>query len=124
MFWPMFLGVAGLLVPMIAPGESRVQTGGGSLSAAAHLDFRIIIPEVLYLNTRAGDAIAAPVAVFSNGRNVALSTTVRGAETLTAHLILSGAGRRGITRTSACGTAIQPADGAVRIRLVCTASTP
>lgn len=115
-----FLSMAGLLMPAMAPAESRLQTGSGSLSASAHLDFRIMIPDVLYLNTGAVDGVAAPVAVFRNGRTVALSTTVRGGDALTAHLILSAAGGRAISRASACATAA----ATVPIRLVCTASSP
>jgi hypothetical protein len=116
--------MAGALMPMAAPGESHVQSGVASLSASAHLDFRIIIPEVLYLNTGAADGIAVPIAVFSNGRSVALATTVHGADSVTAHLILNGAGRRGVSRSSACGSAVKPAGAAGSYRLVCTASAP
>lgn len=119
----LFMSLAGALIPVIAPGESHIQSGGSS-SASTHLDFRIIIPDVLYLNTRAADGIAAPVAVFSNGRNVTLATTVQGTDVVTAHLILSGAGRRAISRNAACEAAARPSGTAAPSRLVCTASTP
>lgn len=121
----LLLSVASGLMPVIASGESQLHAGGGSSSASAHLNFRIIIPQVLYLNTGATDGHAAQPAVFSNGRNVALVTTVQGAgAAVTAHLILSGAGRRAISRISACATAREPGRTVASGRLVCTASTP
>jgi hypothetical protein len=128
------LALAAMLVPLLAPGESQVNSGGGTLSAAAHVDFRIVIPQVLYLNTR-GDGLAAPPAVFSNGRNIALGATLRGmagagagasgaAETLQARVILSAAGRRGVSRSTACEAAAPPSQMSAPGLLVCTASMP
>jgi hypothetical protein len=66
--------IAALLLPSAAVPESRVGTGApnAALSATAHVNFKIIIPKVLYL--RVGNANdralgAGKVAVMSNGHN-------------------------------------------------------
>jgi hypothetical protein len=71
-----------LLVPIHAAAESNFQTGSSSLTATAHLDFRITIPNVLFLQVSAGTASATnatidlidftvPAANLGNGAAVA-----------------------------------------------------
>jgi hypothetical protein len=48
-----------LLLPLTAMPESQIQTGSASAvsSATAHVNFKIVIPQVLYLQVGAGKAI-------------------------------------------------------------------
>ena len=50
-----------LLLPLTAASESHLQTGSASAvsSTTAHVNFKIVIPQVLYLQVGAGKAIAA-----------------------------------------------------------------
>jgi hypothetical protein len=49
-----------LLLPLTAMPESQIQTGSanGVSSITAHVNFKIVIPQVLYLQVGAGKAIA------------------------------------------------------------------
>ena len=49
-----WLGAASLALPLMAAAESNVQTGAGVLAAQAHVDFRIVIPQILYLRVGTG----------------------------------------------------------------------
>lgn len=67
------MSATALLLPLTVVPESRIQTGAarGALSATAHVNFKIIIPKILYLHVGGGnDCIAG-------ARNVALNATVR-----------------------------------------------
>ena len=73
---------AALLLPIAAVPESSIQSEGAStaVQATAHVNFKIVIPKVLYLQVGSGDhrdADAETVAVMSNSRNVWLTATVR-----------------------------------------------
>ena len=73
---------AALLLPISTGAESHLQMGapGAALKATAHVDFKIIIPPVLYLDVSDhGIRVpgAQPVAVMSNSRNLTLNATVR-----------------------------------------------
>ena len=58
------LVVAGIVLsPGVARAESNVQTGAGSLTATAHLDFQIVIPRVLFLQVGTGTLLANNVTV-------------------------------------------------------------
>jgi hypothetical protein len=46
--------VGATLAPLLCFAESNVQTGTGTLTATAHLDFQVIIPQVLYLRVGTG----------------------------------------------------------------------
>jgi hypothetical protein len=46
--------VAGVAMPLISMAESNVQTGAGNLTATAHVDFQVTIPQVLYLRVGTG----------------------------------------------------------------------
>jgi hypothetical protein len=52
------LGAAAMALPLIASGESNVQTGASTASpgATAHVDFQITIPKVLYLRVGTGSS--------------------------------------------------------------------
>jgi hypothetical protein len=48
------LGAAALTLPLMAFGESNLQTGAAALTATAHVDFSIVIPKILYLRVGTG----------------------------------------------------------------------
>ncbi len=122
-----------LLLPWLAAADSQPQGGPGAknLRASAHLDFRIVIPRMLALQvaeraapaaglTAAGPASAAPtVAVYGNGRTIALGATTESDSPR--GLVLSAAARKAIAQDAVCAPA--PARGTVR-GIVCTASSP
>ena len=73
--------------PMLASAESIFQTGNGSLTATAHLDFQITIPKFLYLRVGTGtnfannttiDLINFTVPAASVGSGSAAVTTTGG----------------------------------------------
>jgi hypothetical protein len=136
------MGSAALLVPMMAVPESRIQTEGTGtgLQATAHLNFKIVIPKVLYLHVAGvNDRDAQTVAIMSNSRNVWLTATLRtpqdadaptrsAANSATAHgnVMLSAAARKIIAQNTAC-TSSEPRAGRAAqdaTQLVCTASMP
>jgi hypothetical protein len=122
-----------LLLPWLAAADSQPQGGVGAknLRASAHLDFRIVIPRMLALQVDAraapsasGPTSASPgspqtVAVYGNGRTIALGAT--SADDSPSGLILSAAARKAIAQDAVCAPA--PASGIVR-GIVCTASSP
>lgn len=72
-------GFAALGLPMWAHAESVLTTGTGSLTATANLDFRVVVPKVLYL--RVGTTGAANINVLNfnvSSANVGDSTPVAG----------------------------------------------
>jgi hypothetical protein len=125
------MGSAVLLWPIAAVPESRVQSEGAStaVQAAAHVNFRIVIPKVLYLHIGVGDdANPETVAVMSNSRNVWLTATVRTREdhprAARGSVILSAAGRNIIAQDTLC-TAVDLRSAAVGAnRVICTVSMP
>jgi hypothetical protein len=131
------LSSAALLLPTMAVPESRMETGqtGAPLQATAHLNFKIVIPKVLYLHVAgAGDRGAQTVAIMSNSRNVWLTATVRTADdrestnsaTARGNVILSAAARKVIAEDAACrlsGPRVT-GDSAAANQLICTASMP
>jgi hypothetical protein len=126
---------AALLVPMLAVPESRIQSEGAGtgLQATAHLNFKIVIPKVLYLHVAGvNDRDAQTVAIMSNSRNVWLTATLRTPQAQTtgaaAHgsVLLSAAARKVIAQDTAC-TLSEPRAGRAppgAAELVCTASMP
>jgi len=133
---------AALLVPMLAVPESRIQSEGAGtgLQATAHLNFKIVIPKVLYLHVAgANDRGAQTVAIMSNSRNVWLTASLRtpevqdsdgairsSANSAAAHVILSAAAHKVIAQDTAC-TLSEPRAGRATpgaTQLVCTASIP
>jgi hypothetical protein len=101
-----------LLMPMMAAAESHIESGAltAALNATAHLNFKIVIPKVIYLQVASGAELIAggqTVSVMSTGRDVTLNATV-----LTA-------ARRSIAQNAPC-TRGDAHPGP----LVCTASMP
>jgi hypothetical protein len=138
------IGSAALLLPMAAVPESRVEAGAANAAsqATAHVNFRIIIPKVLYLQvggTKDPDATADTVAIMSNSRNVWLTATVRSSDgadhsgpTHSAarppashgNVILSAAGRKIIAQDTVC-SAGEPHAAAMGVsQVICTVSMP
>jgi hypothetical protein len=130
-----------LLLPLMAVPESHIQSGaaGVPMSATAHLNFKIVIPQVLSLQTGNGDdhgERAQTVAIMSNGRNVTLSASVGAHDDFHAHqsVIVSAPARKIIAQDAQCSPSLAHAaaardaasspvnDGAHS--LVCTVSTP
>lgn len=105
-----------LLPPTIVEAESRIQTGAANatLSATAHVNFKIVIPKVLYLHVDGGTDGAVgsqTVAVMSNGRNVALNATIRTPDSnvpVRGNLILSAAARKIIAQDAQCIPLLTP----------------
>jgi hypothetical protein len=102
-----------LLMPLMAAAESHIDSGAATarLNATAHLNFKIVIPRVLYLQVASGDdriAGAQTAAVMSTGRNVTMNATV-----------LTAAARRPLAQDVPCSR------GDARLGpIVCTASMP
>jgi hypothetical protein len=136
------MGSAALLVPMMAVPESRIQTEGTrtGVQATAHLNFKVVIPKVLYLQVEGvNDRNAQTVALMSNSRNVWLTATLRtppdadaaarsAANSAAAHgnVMLSAAAHKIIVQDTAC-TLSEPRAGRAApgaTQLVCTASMP
>ena len=128
------IGSAALLLPWAAVPESRVESAAANaaLQASAHVNFKIVIPQVLYLHV--GGAAADTVAVMSNSRNVWLTATVRPGEERGArasaaanagrgNVILSAAGGKVIAQNTLCTTGeTRPARGMSHV--ICTVSMP
>lgn len=120
---------------MAAVPESRVQTAepGTALQATAHLNFKIVIPKVLYLHVQGvNDRDLQTVAIMSNSRNVWLTATLRTPQARDAHaaahgnIILSAAARKVIAQDTACALS-EPRAGRASggaSQLICTASMP
>ena len=127
------LGSAALLLPVAAVPESRIQSEApsGAVQATAHVNFRIVIPKVLYLHVGTGDERdpdPETVAVMSNNRNVWLTATVRTRDdhprAARGNIILSATARNIIAQDAVC-TAVGLRPAAVGAnRLVCTVSMP
>ena len=86
--------------------ESRVATAapGAALNSAAHVNFKIVIPKVMYVqvDSAAGAADAGTVAVMSNNHNVTLHAALRSRFQCTArgNLILTSAARKCIAQNA------------------------
>jgi len=59
------LGTAALTLPLMANAASTFTSGTGTISAAATVNFTVVIPQFLYLRVGAGSAYAATPAVLS-----------------------------------------------------------
>ena len=131
MKWPRafngLLSIVALLLPLMAEPESHLQMAAPNapLSPSAHVNFKIIIPKVLYLQVGDGSGrVLGPqvVTVISNGHNVSLNAAEHTAQASTrarSNVILSAAARKGIAQDAEC----RPAGQASR-PLICTVSTP
>jgi hypothetical protein len=143
------VGAAALLLPPTAAPDSHLQAQAGSAaaSAAAHVNFKIIVPPVLYLHvTSANEDAADPrVAIMSNNHNVTLTATIRTTDdnaagvpggTRGAHtrapantgagtFVLSAAARKIIAQEAVCTPSASAHPGMGHGNgLVCTASIP
>jgi hypothetical protein len=136
------MSTAALLMPMMAAPESHVQTASTATNAAAHaaahVNFKIVIPTVLSLRMGSADdrgGGAKTVTIMSNGRNVTLSSTARSPDDARAHdgVILSASARKIIAQDAPCALRIDDAAAATarahRVNfniqpLVCTVSMP
>jgi hypothetical protein len=120
-----------LLLPLWAAAESYIQSGTvrGKVSATAHVDFRIVIPEVLSLGVSGGDfqgSGAQKVAIFSNSRNVTLTASSGSMPAAGNNVSLRAAAGKVIAREAACRL---PADASGSVSpktngMVCTVSMP
>jgi hypothetical protein len=124
------VGAAALLLPPTAAPDSHLQAqvGSAASSATAHVNFKIIIPPVLYLHVASpNEGTGDPrVAIMSNNHNVALTATIRTpANPVAGTFILSSAARKIIAQETVCTPSasahrgMDPGNG-----LVCTASIP
>ncbi len=130
------VGAAALLLPPTAAPDSHLQAQAGSAasSVAAHVNFKIIVPPVLYLHVASANEGAADprtVAIMSNNRNVTLTATIRSdAHTRTpantaVGTILSAASRKIIAQEAVCTPSASARRGMGQSNgLLCTASIP
>ena len=124
-----------LLLPLWAAAESHVRGGTGTgtatgkVSAAAHVDFRIVIPKVLSLGIVGGDTQglgAQRVAINSNSRTVTLAASAGSMPAARSNVILRAAAGKVIAREAACQL---PTDASSRGSpmtngMICTVSMP
>jgi hypothetical protein len=120
-----------LLLPLWAAAESHLQAApqSGKVSAAAHVDFRIVIPKVLSVGLAGGDTQspgAQRVAIFSNSRNVSLAASGGSRPAASNNVILRAAAGKVIAREAACQL---PADASRGVfpktnGMICTVSMP
>ncbi len=133
------MSMAALLLPLMVAADSHIQTKAASaaLAATSHVDFKIVIPTVLYMHVEsANDRTtrgAETVAIMSNSRNATLNATVRTpeSEVHARGAILSASARKIIAQDALCtvGDAAAPvvARGRAKAedrRMVCTVSMP
>jgi hypothetical protein len=134
------MSMAALLLPLMVAADSHIQTKAASaaLAAASHVDFKIVIPTVLYMHVAsASDRTtrgAETVAVMSNSRNVTLGATVRTPESevhARGGAILSASARKIIAQDALCtvGDTAVPVVARGRVKagdrqMVCTVSMP
>jgi hypothetical protein len=121
-------GAGALLLPLLGAADSHLQSDAtrSALSATAHVNFKIVIPQVLSLqmgsenHARAG---ATTVAIMSNSRTATLNTADRAAtdsgSVTRGNVIFSTAAGRIIAEDAEC--APRPIQGAA---IFCTASMP
>ena len=121
------MGSAALLVPMIAVPESRVQIGeaGTAPQATAHVNFKIVIPEVLYLHV---EGVNSRELQTNAWLTASVRTHTSGGDAAPPHgnVVLNAAAHKIIAQDTAC-TLSEPRAGrasAVATQLVCTASMP
>jgi hypothetical protein len=61
----LLVGLAGTLLSLVTPAASNLNSGAGLRTARARVDFRVVIPKILYL--RIGTGSAYPTSLSSNG---------------------------------------------------------
>jgi hypothetical protein len=105
------VGVAALLLPPTAAPDSHLQAQAGSAasSAAAHVNFKIIVPPVLYLQ------VAGATERTADPRTVAIMS----------HNYMSAAARKILAQEAVCTPSASPHRAVGHGHgLVCTASIP
>lgn len=123
------MSTAALLLPLTAATDSRVKSAapGTSVSATAQVNFKIVIPTVLYLHMHSGSQTSGVenVSIMSNGRNVTLNaTTPDPSVRARGNVILSAAARKSITQNAQCALGeTQMAQSAAQ-PMICTVSMP
>jgi hypothetical protein len=119
-----------LLLPLWAAAESlQAAPESGKVAAAAHVDFRIVIPNVLSMGLAGGESLgsgAQRVAIFSNGRNVTLAASGGSSAAARDNVILRAAAGKVVAREAACRL---PADASRSVfpkpnGMICTVSMP
>jgi len=134
------MSMAALLLPLMVAADSHLQTKAASaaLAATSHVDFKIVIPTVLYMHVESANDRstrgAETVAIMSNSRNVSLDATVRTPESevhARGGAILSASARKIIAQDALCtvGDAAAPMVARSRAkagdrRMICTVSMP
>ena len=121
------MSIAALVLPLLAAGESQFDVGSAApraarpRAAAAHLNFKIVIPQVLSLDIPGGARLEAQAraSIGSNGRSVALAAT-RAADAARRDVVLTAAAGRNLVREADC----VPDAPAPAARVTCTASMP
>src|SRR5713226_4513557 len=127
------MSMAALLLPLMVAADSHIQMKAPSaaLAATSHVDFKIVIPTVLYMHVEsANDRTtrgAETVAIMSNSRNATLNATVRTpeSEVHARGAILSASARKIIAQDALCtvGDAAAPVVARGR-RGLCAACLP
>ncbi|MDP8985690.1 MAG: hypothetical protein M3N97_11770 [Pseudomonadota bacterium] len=126
------LTATGLLLPMGGAAESQLGTGKSNarVSASAHVDFRIVIPQTLSLDVangdtqRAGTQSVAPVAIYSNSRNVTLAASTGSAPAARNNVVLRATAGKVIERGAACRFPDDARGAAETNRMICTVAMP
>jgi hypothetical protein len=136
------MSATALLLPLMAVPESRIesQSASSASSTAAHVNFKVVIPQVLYLHVAPANddtAGANTVGVMSSGRNVTLNATIRTTDSNISarrNVILNAAARKAIVQDAQCapapppggappgGSPVSPGTGTRAV--ICTASMP
>jgi hypothetical protein len=110
------MSATALLLPLVAVPESHIesQSASSASSTTAHVNFKVVIPQVLYLHMAAAHDDAAggnTVGIMSTGRNVTLSATVRTPYLnilARRNVILNAAARKAIAQNAQCTPAPAP----------------
>ncbi len=128
--FPGLLTITSLLLPLWASAESQLQVGprSGKTSAAAHVDFRIVVPQVLSLGLIDGDTQvpgAQRVAIFSNSRNVTFAAS-GGSMPAARSRVIHAAARKPIARDVVCQLPADVGGGGRSLphAMICTVSMP
>jgi hypothetical protein len=136
------MSAAALLLPLTAVPESRIESESASSvsSTTAHVNFKVVIPQVLYLHVAPANDNAADantVGIMSTGHTVTLNATVRIPDSnipARRNVILNAAARTAIAQDAQCTLAPAPG-GAPPVSspgstetgtraVICTASMP
>ena len=60
------IGAAAITLPLMAQAESTVASGTGTLTATAHVNFAVVIPQVLYLRVGTGSTYTGTTPSLTN----------------------------------------------------------